>query len=176
MISEAMRNALFCEEIVVIVVPPIVGALIAERLADAPAVGALAGCLLSGCYGRELWSRETGKRWPEFARPPMAPPVVASQRTGLADLQQAVIVQRAKHRRIVAERAAETAHRAAVKEQTRCDVEQRRPEWYSKFDEAVSSVNVVLSEPGLPSIQRAQPSVNSLSSVQPPAWEPERPS
>lgn len=151
--------------IVVIVVPPVVGALIAERLADAPAMGALAGCLVSAYYGRELWFRETGKRWPEFAKPPRAPPVVAPQRTGLADLQQAVIVQRAEQRRIEAERAAETARRAAMKEQTRRDVEQRWPEWCAKFDEAVASVNVVLNELRLPSIERATHSVSSLNSV-----------
>ncbi len=160
--------------IVVIVVPPIVGALIAERLADAPAIGALAGCLVSAYYGRELWCRETGTRWPKFTKPPSAPPAVAPERTGLADLQQAVITQRAEKRRIETERAAEAARRAAEKEQVRRDVEQRWPEWCAKFDEAVASVNVALKELGLPAIERAKHSVNPLNSVLQPAWEPVR--
>ncbi|MEQ1711448.1 MAG: hypothetical protein ABL908_08595, partial [Hyphomicrobium sp.] len=136
--------------IVVIVVPPIVGWGIAQNMDVPPVSGALLGSIASTYFGREVWLRYTGKRWRERSMPiaakaPSALRAIAPQPSGLADLQHAVIVQRAEKRRIEAERAAETARRAAMKEQTRRDVEQRWPEWCAKFDEAVASVNVVLN-------------------------------
>ncbi len=158
------------------VLPPLLGVLVDDRMSEPSNAGLLIGCVVSVVLATRMaahvWYVELGKLAPwQASGNGDARPQPARAHSNLDTLQQSVRDLRAERE---SERQA-TEAQAALREGERGErgEQQRRqraiekdwPAWSAKFDDAIDAVNTVLGGLQLPQLKKIEG---------PPAWEPVR--